>query len=56
MIGVNNRNLRTFVTRLEHTLDMAARLPARVLPGERERHPHARRHGALGGKPASRRC
>jgi indole-3-glycerol phosphate synthase len=28
MIGVNNRNLRTFVTRLEHTLELAGRVPA----------------------------
>jgi indole-3-glycerol phosphate synthase len=28
LIGVNNRNLRDFVTRLEHTLDLAARVPA----------------------------
>jgi indole-3-glycerol phosphate synthase len=28
LIGVNNRDLRTFVTRLEHTLDVAARLPS----------------------------
>ncbi|HYT90113.1 MAG TPA: indole-3-glycerol phosphate synthase TrpC [Gemmataceae bacterium] len=27
LIGVNNRDLRSFVTRLEHTLEVAARLP-----------------------------
>jgi indole-3-glycerol phosphate synthase len=27
IIGVNNRNLRTFVTRLEHTLDLLPRMP-----------------------------
>ncbi len=30
LIGVNNRDLRTFETRLEHTLELAARMPAGV--------------------------
>jgi indole-3-glycerol phosphate synthase len=30
LIGVNNRNLKTFETRLEHTLELARRIPADV--------------------------
>jgi indole-3-glycerol phosphate synthase len=30
LVGVNNRDLRTFVTRLEHTLEIAAAVPAGI--------------------------
>jgi indole-3-glycerol phosphate synthase len=42
LIGVNNRNLRDFVTRLEHTLDLAAQMPSGIClvseSGIRSRH------------------
>jgi indole-3-glycerol phosphate synthase len=42
VIGINNRDLRTFVTRLEHTLDLASRMPAdRCLVSESGIRTHA---------------
>jgi indole-3-glycerol phosphate synthase len=50
MIGVNNRNLRTFETRLEHTLDIAVRIPGdRCLVSESGIRTHADVQRLLGG-------
>jgi indole-3-glycerol phosphate synthase len=51
LIGVNNRDLRTFVTRLEHTLELAARVPTdRCLVSESgiREHVDLKRLGAAG--------
>ncbi|MCA9208278.1 MAG: indole-3-glycerol-phosphate synthase TrpC, partial [Planctomycetales bacterium] len=42
LIGVNNRDLRTFVTDLDHTIRMRAAVPAEcLLVGESGIHSHA---------------
>jgi indole-3-glycerol phosphate synthase len=57
LIGVNNRDLRTFATRLEHTLDLAGRLPpGRCLVSESgiRTNEDVRRLGEGGATPRSR--
>ena len=45
-----NRDLRTFDTRLERTLELAPTLAERLLPGQRERHSHPGRRGTAPGR------
>ena len=53
VIGINNRDLRTFETRLDHTLDLLAKIPAdRVVVSESGIRTHAdvQRLGAAGAR------
>jgi indole-3-glycerol phosphate synthase len=53
VIGVNNRDLRSFTTRLEHTLDLMAKIPAdRIVVSESGIRTHAdlQRLGAAGAR------
>lgn len=53
VIGINNRDLRTFTTRLEHTLDLLAKIPAdRVVVSESGIRTHTDLHrlGAAGAR------
>jgi indole-3-glycerol phosphate synthase len=53
VIGINNRDLRTFTTRLEHTLDLLAKIPAdRIVVSESGIRTHAdlQRLGVAGAR------